>query len=442
MKWSMPHPAAYIFVVSKDVTFLKTKMKEYCVKIKELQIESDGISKKLFSRKPSKTLAIWARRLEVIQQEEELYRASFQLARFLWQLECILIKTYIALTKWRRCKDEKDKSDKMKIKNNNSQEQQQQQPLLQLKNTHEIQWEKELQRQQDEDNSAKGYEQCGYDQATASKEICKYLNQSPCDFMIQYVAKNYCACLVCNYYFNKKDLGIFGLIRVKHPNPSSSDSSSSSSSNSSTDGDNSQQWISASLSASSSLSSSTNDAMLSTSSSSSSRDYKSFYCLECYKKVPTKQTTTTQLQPQEHLVEGKENSNATTTVSDTVSDTVNTVNTVGGGGDNTSSNNSNNNNNNNNTHTTKKRRKKKKKKNSPPPEKEISCSSPISVIDEQCVLIEKDEKVNEDNDDIIDEKQKDDDSNDFWVDYLLKTGSIIALNHYMDEVLGMEDSIR
>jgi hypothetical protein len=64
------------------------------------------------------------------------------------------------------------------------------------------------------------------------------------------------------------------------------------------------------------------------------------------------------------------------------------------------------------------------------------------VIDEQCVLIEKDEKVNEDNDDIVDEKQKDDDSNDVWVDYLLKTGSIIALNHYMDEVLGMEDSIR
>mmetsp|Transcript_42001 Transcript_42001/g.47848 ORF Transcript_42001/g.47848 Transcript_42001/m.47848 type:complete len:411 (-) Transcript_42001:407-1639(-) len=407
-KWSSPNPVAYLIEISNDIAFLKIKMQEYCNKIKEQQTESDGISRKLFSRKPSKTLAIWARRLELIQQEEKAYRASFQLARCLWQLEGILIKTYISLTKWRRSKDEKEKIEK---RNNSN---------LLLKDDDDDDREKEIQRQKDEDNSAKEYERCGNDQASTSKEIVKYLSQS-CDFMIEYVNKQYCACSVCNYYFNKKDLGIFGMIR--HPRDSS-------------------RWISSTT-------------MI---ASSTSRGYELFHCLECYKKVPTSQTT--QLQSQQHQQGNKNGQGRSDSDSFSINNTQETQQNT-----------------NRNTHVLKRKKKRKKKKNASslvvvPPEKEVLyCSSPTSVV-EGCVLIEKDDgdsdseadeekdnvaKIdNDDNgskcpsdttttnnnkekdNDVVD---KDDDSNEIWVDYLIKTGSIISLNHYMDEVLGTEDSI-
>lgn len=103
-----------------------------------------------------------------------------------------------------------------------------------------------LRLQREEDESDDRYMQCRYDQSMISKEIARYLGiddnsesgePSPpppsCDdSMIEYTMRHYCPCVGCILVFNRKDLGIFGMLR------------GSSSSSDSDDGDNKSPSVS------------------------------------------------------------------------------------------------------------------------------------------------------------------------------------------------------
>lgn len=540
-KWSMPHPVAYLYRCSTDASFLKARMKDYCEKIQEVQKESDKISRRLFSKKPSKARAAWIRRMEVLVEEEHRYRTGFQLARCLWQLEGILFETYVALTKWRRSKNEQERLLQIGGGSSNSNSNSKgdgnngdgsndndfndndfyfdnhdfndnyddddydddaramQYCLARSKLL--------LLEQREEDRSVADYEQCGFDQAGTSKEIGTYLGLDPsrgtlsssslptaCDEdMFEYTMRNYCHCSVCHYYFNKKDLGIFG--QICKPASTTTDSNGNA-------GSSTKAFQGGSIA-----------ATLIGDVGASPEDYdeedcdtrfRSFRCLECYKTFPNEQ------QEEDDLTnDGSSRAVAADNTStygcasidateqpslDGADSNANAINDANSGENNSTGGN---NGREKKPGTGKKRRKKKKKKkattapplSSPPCDQEeertatkkpTSCASPTSVILEHTILTEK--KKDDDDDDnnetsdtlleqpgsdsvvairessvansfldringvsdntnpaigkTIDNTTTDDDPNELWVEYLWKTGSLIALDRYMDEVEG------
>ena len=233
-RWLMPHPLAYVYRVSLDVDFLKITMKEYLTKIYLIRKEHKLTSAQLFSSASSKQAKEGIERLDMLDEEEEELRAGFQLARCLWQLEHVMVKTNLALTKWRRSKNQLEE-------------------LLDSDcncecssccasqcgdfTTDSLSCD-ELQRQleREEKDCSAMYEKCGNDQAKISKEIATHLGiMTPpssesssfpptpkCDdFMVEYVLKNYCKCSGCIFFYNKKDLGLFGQIQTTTSAPDS-----------------------------------------------------------------------------------------------------------------------------------------------------------------------------------------------------------------------------
>jgi hypothetical protein len=287
----MPHPLAYAYRVSREMTVLKANMKGYCSNIQQVKEESDEISQRLFSEKqPSKTqLRVVSskicRRLKWLEEEEQIYRSGFQLARCLWQLERTMVETYVAWQQWERSKicvalikrqthNRSNKTKKMEQRflerdqgggdyccndndsdNDNDTEKccPSHHKLLQL-----------LQREEDESQAK--YEQCGFDQARLSTEIAGHLGLDTADrsasapscddWMIRYTRRHYCQCSGCIYFFNKKDLELFGRFWIRSKDSSSSRSRSSS--------------------INISCNSDVGDKNLSVGS---------FYCLECYERI-------------------------------------------------------------------------------------------------------------------------------------------------------------
>eukprot|EP00536_Pseudo-nitzschia_multiseries_P002143 jgi/Psemu1/283506/fgenesh1_pg.28_\ len=165
--------------------------------------------------------------MEALDRDEEAYRTGFRLVRSLWQLEGTLVKTYLALTRWRRSKDETDRLERRQKANNKNKDQNQNTKTNNNDNDDNNDNLELLRKLQDieTERSANEYEDCGYEQASVSKDIGELLSSGygcgcGCDeAMVDYVHKNYCHCTVCQYYFSKKDLGILGLIRVRRGRP-------------------------------------------------------------------------------------------------------------------------------------------------------------------------------------------------------------------------------
>mmetsp|Transcript_2902 Transcript_2902/g.7906 ORF Transcript_2902/g.7906 Transcript_2902/m.7906 type:complete len:578 (-) Transcript_2902:256-1989(-) len=291
-EWSTPHPVAYLFRVSRGTEALKPFLKDYCSKIQLVRKTRNAVQQQWLedqqsqpprkpSRKrsrnkqrkgnkrssPSKT-AFWIREMEALDDDEQMYRANFQLARCLWQLEGTLAKTYLALTRWRRSVEESDRLER-RVKNGSNSD-----------NGNDNGNDNDLllkQQDAETEQSAIEYEDCGYEQASVSKDIGDLL---PCcdDTMVDYLDANYCHCTVCNYYFSKKDLGILGLIRRRPKNPDYeknlrngtwwksffSEESEEEHENGKRDGDDKDE----------------NDDR-----------FDCFYCLECYKKIMDHEVT-------------------------------------------------------------------------------------------------------------------------------------------------------
>jgi len=222
--------------------------------------------------------------MEALDDDEQMYRANFQLARCLWQLEGTLAKTYLALTRWRRSVEESDRLER-RVKNGSNSN-----TDTDTDNDNDNGNDTDNDNDNDNDNdlllkqqdaeteqSAIEYEDCGYEQASVSKDIGDLL---PCcdDTMVDYLDANYCHCTVCNYYFSKKDLGILGLIRRRPKNPDYeknlrngtwwksffSEESEEEHENGKRDGDDKDE----------------NDDR-----------FDCFYCLECYKKIMDHEVT-------------------------------------------------------------------------------------------------------------------------------------------------------
>mmetsp|Transcript_25723 Transcript_25723/g.60307 ORF Transcript_25723/g.60307 Transcript_25723/m.60307 type:complete len:537 (+) Transcript_25723:233-1843(+) len=295
-RWLMPHPLAYLYRVSLDVDFLKITMKEYCTKIYLVRKEHKLTSARLFSSASARHAKELIKRINILDEEEEELRAGFQLARCLWQLEHIMVKTNLALTKWRRSKNQLeellDGCDDSEYC-----------PCCGYQcgnfTTDSLSCD-ELQKQleQDEEDCAAIYEECGNDQAKISKEIATHLGiltppslesssfpQFPkCDdFMVEYVLKNYCKCSGCIFFYNKKDLGLFGQIQTTSATPDNlsrwNDSCKSCNGTASDD----FRGMNPALMAENFL-----EAGKSGSDERGKICFRSFYCLECYEIMQEK----------------------------------------------------------------------------------------------------------------------------------------------------------
>lgn len=374
--WSMPHPVVYILGVSKEAEALKIIMHRYCTEIEETKTQLEKIQKTLFERKTSKTLGLWLRRMQSLEAQEQSLRKSFELARSLWMLEHTLLLTYEAITRWRRAKDDTN-TDASRSED----------------------------RQQEEAESAACYEECGYEQASVSWDIRGLLETEEssvsCDEPMRwYFQEKYCACKDCNYYFAKRDLGILGLIRR---------------------GD---QWTSSTLFDEDGVD-----------------PFDCFFCIECFKNVDCGP-----------LSSNHKNSSRLTTEAPSSNSA-----------DHGTSENSNPKNGTTSSTSKKLRKKKKKKKLRDSSSLQLisdgilssSCPSPTSVVPE-CMEtpICEDEKSTQEGPGVeagnafqqsLEDTKHDDDNyykkevlpedpNELWVDYLCKTGSIIALDKYMDEM--------
>jgi hypothetical protein len=457
----MPHPSAYAYRVSSDIDYLKTVMKIYCFRIQDVRKENDAVSKRLFSKKNSPGTLAKIKLLGSMEEIEQRCRASFQLAHCLWKLESTMVETYWAMTKWQRatnliellieknledddCPCGSNENDKLKqllgcscSRSNDNDE------LMILLEKEEM----ECQEQ---------YEQCGFDQAVVSVEIARYLEndtskqgsleQNCDDFMVDLVKRDYRRCAGCIFFFNKKDAELFGRF---HDSSKSSDVAGSPSDSGA-------------------------NCVESCALEERDPDFSSFYCMDCYEKLVSQkeeQQTVSTVTITEKIIASS--SSADIIAEEQTPLTPKSSNLSGSsikGGK---------------THTSKKRRRKRKKKKvvseSPPLASPSVTDSPtpaLEVLKRAALLVEKRDEfasTKESNRDVegvsirescpvamptstpaspratatrfldgidladdsieaaSDESARND-PNELWVEYLWKTGSMIALDRYMDEV--------
>ena len=421
--WQNPHPLAYAFESSGDINFLKNVMKEYCLKIQQVQQQSERLSKNIFSEKSPKKAWKQAKMIENLAQAETQYRDGFLLAKYLWQLETTMFETYLALAKWRRSTYEKDLFLRSSC-NEETNDSFSDKKFLQM-----------LQREEDE--SFQKYQQCGYDQAHLSAEIERLLGISRknpsrlkrlsflCsdDNMVGYTLVHYCQCSRsgCFSYFNKKDASLFGQLRVCRNSSSPNEGKRSIQSKASVIADEfcGRFRLNSSSFGSSSDSSGTNELTSPTSSIGTkvtdsddsfcsldreSDEFGEFYCHDCIKMM----------QNQERNTDKGQIGNAFTTSRNDGVDAANTDTTGNGKSIDVE------------TGTKAKRRRKRKKKKT---------SKLSSSKDSKAETYEL--QVNACSSHTVDKSETTSivtDPNELWVNYLWKTGSIIALDKYMDDM--------